>query len=216
MNDTEILLGEARGEVLILKNEKSDLEEALAVMKQQYETAKAELETERQRSNLAVKNLNDHLEDLKRAGLAAQKLLGSLEEQLRTADALRNRLLKVTAALAAIDRYFLLHEAGASKEELEEAKRAYSLAKVQLGTLDVPATGSGKPDLSAVKTEDIEAAGIYLAIGCEPQAYIRHRTMGYLALSGSDVDWVRSRLEEKLRGGRSGNDNEPNEASGGG
>ena len=84
------------------------------------------------------------LEDVKKAGEKAQELLTGLEKDMAAADRLRNRLAKVTTALAASQQYIyaLKPEAGLplrSQERIDataEAERSYNQALLDLGTPD--------------------------------------------------------------------------------
>ncbi len=135
--EMQVLLGEARAELEISRREATDLKEALAL--------------EKQRADAALKSLNDHLEELRKAGLAAQKLLGSLETQLKSSDALRTRLVKATRLAELVTPYLQALEArptccaecptrcdtpAPESEELKESRKAFMQALLEYNTPD--------------------------------------------------------------------------------
>lgn len=82
----------------------------------------------------AKKVFEGNLAELQRAGEKAAEILSGLSEEYQKADILRNRLSKVTDALARADEYVLALEAGSGN--LEERKKAYSASKLVLATPD--------------------------------------------------------------------------------
>ena len=116
----QIALGEARSELITTKKELEDMTQRA----EQAERLVAE----------ARKHVNSYIEEFKQAGIQAQVLIEHLGEQIATADAVRNRLAKVTDALAKADALILALEA---KSDTIEALRAeYAQSKLELQTLD--------------------------------------------------------------------------------
>jgi len=116
----QIELGEARSELLTTKRE---LEE----MKSRAEVAEAGVAQAR-------KNAEAYIEEFKRAALEAQKLIENLGKQLAAGDALRNRLAKVTDALAKADALILAMDS--KSDTLEQRRAEYAQSKLHLQTLD--------------------------------------------------------------------------------
>jgi len=107
-------------DVLRLQTRNTELEERTRLAEETTHQAKKVFE-----SNLA---------ELQRAGEKAAEILQGLAAEYKKADALRNRLCKVTDALAVADAYILALEAKSGN--LEEQKRAYSESKILLATPD--------------------------------------------------------------------------------
>ena len=116
----QIALGEARSELVTTKRELEDMTQRAVAAERLVEDAR--------------KHINSYIEEFKQAGLQAQILIEHLGKQIGEADALRNRLAKVTDALSKADALVLALEA---KSDTIEALRAeYAQSKLELQTLD--------------------------------------------------------------------------------
>lgn len=111
-----------RREVLRLQERNQELEQRTRIAEETTAQAK--------------KVFEGNLRELHNAGEQAAKILDGLAEEYKKGDALRNRLSKVTDALARADEYILALEAGS--DSLQERKRAYSESKLVLATPDDP------------------------------------------------------------------------------
>lgn len=129
IDSLQTLLGEARAELLIAKEEVTQLKEQLS-----FQT---------QRADEATRILNAGLEELKRAGEQAYKLLEGLEKQLAAGDALRVRLAKATRMVELAGPYIqelesggLGHDLDKDPPALQEARRAYVTGLIEYNKPD--------------------------------------------------------------------------------